>query len=142
MGAGRRALSPLISAGILISIAVVGGLVLYNYFYKAMGSVSTVSSVAFNARAVVVGNDTIIHYEVWNTGTSRIVLNSISILSSSGANYTVALGGITVEAGGKASGNINLGVPLDSGATYVGILGYNMGGKALETDPVPIEVSQ
>ncbi len=136
----RRALSPLVATGILISIAVVGGLVLYNYFYKTMGGVSNVNTVAFTAKAVVIGSGSIVHYQVWNTGSNDVTLLSIEIHASNGTTVTLPIQGVTVPAGESYSGNLQAGI-LDPALEYVAILNYEVGGNQVSTDPVKLLVS-
>ncbi len=137
----RRALSPLVATGILISIAVVGGLVLYNYFYKTMGGVSNVNTVAFTAKAVVVGTNSIIHYQVWNTGSKDVTLISIEVYSSNGSVANISIQGVTVPAGESYSGNVVANSPLDPTLEYIAILNYGVGGSKASTDPVKLSVS-
>ncbi|MDK2384029.1 MAG: hypothetical protein QI199_04370 [Candidatus Korarchaeota archaeon] len=137
----RRALSPLVATAILISAAVIGGMMLYNYFNTAMGSVNKVDSLIADFNAMNVGSTTILHYEFWNTGTQPANITGIVVVDSSGNTTSIPVTPIVVRGGDKASGTLVLGTPLSPGEAYVVYAEYSAGGRVSTTNPVQITVT-
>ncbi len=137
----RRALSPLIATAILISAAVVGGMMLYNYFSTTMGSVNKVNSLISDFTAMNVGSTTVLHYEFWNTGTQPANITGIVIVDDTGKETHVSITPILIRGGEKSSGNIVLSSPLSPGETYAVYAEYTVNGKQSTTSPVQITIS-
>ena len=138
----RRALSPLIATAILISAAVVGGMMLYNYFNTAMGSVNNVDSLLADFRAMNTGSSTVLYYEFWNTGTQPVTVKKIVIIDDAGNRMNETMPApVMVRGGEKISGTLILDSPLGMGATYIVYAEYSVRGKTATTNPVQLTVT-
>lgn len=78
----KRGLSPLVASTILIVIAVVGGIMLYQYYNTLMTSLSTSSETLIikRARIITIDDATAVAYiDLWNPSAYTAKIHSITI---------------------------------------------------------------
>ena len=132
----KRALSPLVASVVLISAAILGGVLVYNYFQKSVTTVVGSSGTLQLSLDYDYLNAThlIVHLEALNSYQEPVTITKIVGVTSTGARIDIATGlNAQVEPGSKYS--TVLVVKSDVKAIYVV---YNIGDKTLESTPVTI----
>lgn len=133
---GRRGLSPLIAAIILIGITLVGGAMVYAYFNKSMDTVAALGEGLFvKATSADLGAaGKLVHVEAVNNYGDPVQITAVIAVDDAGNQNRIALQTpIEVAPGDRAT--VTEVVPAN---TIVVILEYQVGGQTLLSDPVEI----
>lgn len=135
MRARRRALSPLVSSVVLISAAVIGGVIVYNYFQSNINSIAAATgSLQISADYTYLNSTTkIVYLEVLNTYKKPITISSIKVVLDNGTTITIDTQDQTVDSGSKGSLIVN--VPASGKLVYVV---YQLGEKTMYSNPIQI----
>ncbi|MCG2873060.1 MAG: hypothetical protein L7G94_03725 [Acidilobus sp.] len=132
---GRRSLSNLVGAVILIAATVVGGLFVYSYFQRSVGAFMSLGSTVS-----VVGTDepinstsSILYLKIVNNEQTAIQVTGIFLVNSTG-RYNINLTQPLVIQPGSEVSMVRV-VPGTYSEVYVA---YNVGGATYYTQPTSL----
>ena len=133
----KRALSPLVASVVLISAAILGGVLVYNYFQKSVttvvGSSGTLQlSLDYD---YLDATRLIVHLEALNSYQEPITITGIMGVKNDGTRVNLTTGGLNIQVEPGSKYSTVLVIPSDIKAIYVI---YNIEGKTLESTPVTI----
>jgi hypothetical protein len=134
--AKRRALSPLVSTIVLISAAIVGGIIVYNYFQNNVNTIAASSgALQVSASATYLNAQTkLVHVELVNTYSKPVNVTGVTVVLADGTQKSVTLSQPqTVAAGSKATFIVD--VPASAKILYVD---YTYNGQSMESSAVQI----
>ncbi len=136
----KKALSPLIATAILISAAIAGGLLLYQYFNNTMTKYIAGEDVVATIAAHDTGTgQTMYFYSIHNTGTRSVTLIDIKVFAGANLTAIIDLGNITLGPGDSYSNNTLVnGSPTSN---MYAVIEYSVGGKIFTTKPIAISIS-
>ncbi len=131
----RRALSPLVSSVVLISAAIIGGVIVYNYFQSNINSIAAATgSIQISADYTYLNSTTkVVYLEVLNTYKKPITISSIKVVLDNGTTITIDIQDQIVDSGSKGSLIVN--VPASGKLVY---LVYQLGEKTMYSSPIQI----
>ncbi|MEB2835995.1 MAG: hypothetical protein GSR80_001204 [Desulfurococcales archaeon] len=131
----RRALSPLVSTIVLISAAIIGGIIVYNYFQNSVNTIAASSgSLQVSAESLYINSTSkLVHISVVSTYQKPVTIRSVVLVLDNGSTVAVTPQSTTVAPGSKAS--LVITAPADAKLVYVR---YEYNNHKLETNPVSI----
>lgn len=138
-GKKQKALSPLVATAILISAAMAGGIILYQYFTQTINNYTAEETILLT----IVGQDTgtgktMFFYTIKNTGPTPAELGSIKIYSGETLVHTINLTGTTVYAGSKVTGSSLANTPATPG--MYAVVEYTINGQPVISKPVTVSL--
>ena len=132
---GRRSLSNLVGAVILIAATVVGGLFVYSYFQRSVGTFMSLGSTVS-----VVGTDepinstsSILYLKIVNNEQTSIQVTGIFLVNSTGRYNINLTQPLVIQPGSEASM-----VRIVPGAYSEVYVAYNVGGATYYTQPTSL----
>jgi len=132
---GRRSLSNLVGAVILIAATVVGGLFVYSYFQRSVGAFMSLGSTVS-----VVGTDepinstsSILYLKIVNNEQTSIQVTGIFLVNSTGRYNINLTQPLVIQPGSEASM-----VRMVPGAYSEVYVAYNVGGATYYTQPTSL----
>ncbi len=130
----KKGISPLVSTMILITAAVIGGMLVFNYFQGSVNQIAASSqAVTVDAKSIYTDNGKVVYIAVTNIYNKRLQLDKIVFLDSNGNNISSQAINTSLEPGGKY--------------TYVGkvpahaqlvLVEYHAGTAVMKSPPVKI----
>ena len=118
MRLGRRAISPLIATIILIGITIGAGLVIYNLFFSAAGTLSAQLNIqVVSVDIVKTSTQTLVSATIKNAGNKPISACTVTVWGDSGS-VTLDLGSIEVGRTKSASATNPSGFSVTAGKSY------------------------
>jgi hypothetical protein len=140
MNRSRKALSPLVATAILLSAAMAGGIMLYQYFNAAMNNYTQEQNVLMSTLAQDTGTGkTLFYYSIKNTGTTSITLVKIDVYKGESVVGTVNLSNTAIGPGEVYSGTSVLNTPPSTG--MYAVLTISVNGKSVVLKPVTVSLS-
>ncbi|MEB3816801.1 MAG: hypothetical protein LRS46_02510 [Desulfurococcales archaeon] len=133
--ARRKALSPLVSTIVLISAAIVGGVIVYNYFQNSVHTIAASSgTLEVSANSYYLNaTSKLVYIDVFNSYSKEVTIKSVKAVLVNGTIKEVSVTSKTIAPGAKAS--IVVTLPANTKAVYVEYV-YN--NQNLESNPVTI----
>ena len=136
----KKALSPLIATAILISAAIAGGLLLYQYFNNTMTKYIAGEDVVATIAAHDTGTgQTMYFYTIRNTGSRTVTLIDIKVFAGANVTATINLNKIKLGPGDSYSNNTL--VSGSPSSNMYAVVEYSVGGKLFTTKPVAVSIS-
>ena len=136
----RKALSPLIATTLLIVIAILGGLLIYQYFGQMVSKVGKSEGIGLWAQVMYINSTTsIAHLRVINLGSRPITVTQLFIDGVSVANVNLG----PIPPGEAIEDSIVIsdpGVNLAPGTQHVIYINYTIDGKTYTSEPVKVIV--
>ncbi|MEB3850957.1 MAG: hypothetical protein LRS49_00040 [Desulfurococcales archaeon] len=131
----RRALSPLVSSVVLISAAVIGGVIVYNYFQSNVNAIAAATGSLQVSADYTYLNETakIVYLEVMNTYKKPVTITGAQAITGSGNKINLTISNVTIDSSSK--GTIIVTVPADAKIIY---LLYTVDGKTLYSSPIQV----
>jgi hypothetical protein len=131
----RRALSPLVSSVVLISAAVIGGVIVYNYFQSNINSIAAATgSLQVSADYTYINSTTkMVYLEVLNTYRKPVTLTGVKVVFTNGSIQNVNIEETTVDSGSK--GSVIVSVPSEARILY---LVYTIDGRTMYSNPIKV----
>ena len=131
----RRALSPLVSTIVLISAAIIGGIIVYTYFQNSVNTIAASSgSLQVSAESLYINSTSkLVHLSIVSTYQKPVTIKSVVLVLDNGSSTAITPQSTTVAPGSKAS--LIVTAPADARLVYIKY-GYN--NHELETNPVSI----
>jgi len=132
----RRALSPLVSTIVLISAAIVGGIIVYNYFQNSVNTIAASSGTLQVSVSTAYLNDQtkIVHIDLINTYSKPINVTGVTVFLDDGTQKEFKLNQtVTVTAGSRAS--LIESVPANARVLYVD---YTYNGQQMKSSAVQL----
>ena len=129
-----RALSPIISAVILLVATIAAGAIIYQYF---VGSVETLSSkpIVFTHSARYIPELSILYVGIDNSGEKTVTVQTAQIDCTDGRVVTLNVN-TSINAGEDKV--IRLDLSNQQCTPYILVLTYNYNGKTYTTDPIKV----
>jgi len=138
---GRKSLSNIIGAVILIAATIVGGLMVYSYFQRSMGAFMNMGNgVTVTASATPIGNGgELVYIKVVNNEPQSITLKEVVFVLSNGTSEDAYIeSGTTPPVPLGPSGQlVAVGTTNLSNIQDVYIV-YEMGGQTYYTNPMSV----
>ena len=134
--ARRRALSPLVSTIVLISAAIIGGIIVYNYFQNSVNTIAASSgALQVSASTTYINEQTkLVHVDLVNTYSKPITVSAVTVVLDNGTQKDITLSQAqTIAAGSKAT--LIVSVPANAKVLYVD---YTYNGQAMKSSAVQI----
>ncbi len=136
----KKGLSPLIATAILISAAIAGGLMLYQYFTNAMNKYMTGESLVLSITAHDTGTGkTMFFYTIRNAGDKSVNLTDIKVFAGENVFHIISLNNIVLPPGEGISGSDLADAPLSP--NLYAVVEYTVNGKTYVSKPVSVTVS-
>lgn len=132
----RKGLSPLIASVILITITIVGGLLVYQYFQVSSESLIAAGETVFLRTSYTVLNDgsKLVYIEATNGYRKPITVLDVQYYDAQGIEVAAGLQlNVTVKPGGKTT--ITTVVPANTVAVAIV---YSVDGEVLVSEPVQL----
>ena len=139
-GNKRKALSPLVATAILLSAAMAGGVMLYQYFNATMNNYTQEQNMLLSTLAQDTGTGkTLLYYAVKNTGTSTVNLVKMDVYKGESMVASISLNNTSLSPGDTYTGTSIIDTQPLSGMYTV--LTISVNGKQLLMKPVTISLS-
>ncbi len=136
----RKALSPLIATAILLSAAMAGGILLYQYFNAAMSKYMQGQSIITSALAQDTGTGkTLLYYSIKNTGTSSVNLVKLELYKGETLVATIQLNNTSLAPGETYTGTSIINTSPTN--NMYAILTVNVNGKEEIMKPASVTLS-
>jgi len=153
---GRKSLSNIIGAVILIAATIVGGLMVYSYFQRSMGAfMSMGNGVTVTASATPIGNGgELVYIKVINNEPQSITLKEVVFVLSNGTSEDAYIesgnNGYTITTVASTATTTPVPVPLGPSGQLVAVgttnlsniqdvyIVYEMGGQTYYTNPMSV----
>ncbi len=134
----KRGLSPIVSTLILLIAAVVGGIIVYNYFMKAMSTMTGKPTIIVNSAEIAsvdyTTNTTVLMLSLTNMGPSQVTLKHINFLCGSSIIGTAPEKTVVkVPPGGTWSGLLFLPVAIPQSCNKAVLVVATADGKTFTT---------
>ncbi len=136
----KKALSPLVATAILLSAAMAGGILLYQYFNTTLNNYTQGENIVLTTLAQDTGTGkTLFYYSIQNTGTTSIKLVKIDVYKGEDIVHTIQLNNTSLSPGEKITGTSIAGT-LPSPGMYA-ILTIDVNGNTVITKPSTVSLS-
>ncbi len=135
----KRALSPLIATTLLIVIAVLGGLLIYQYFGQMVNKVSRSEGIGLWAQIVYVNDTTsIVHLRIVNLGSRPITVTGLYIDGTSVSSLNLG----PIAPGDIIEDVVLIGTfpGLTPGSQHVLYVTYQANGRTYTSEPLKVTV--
>lgn len=135
----KKALSPLVATAILISAAMAGGLLLYQYFNSVLNTYTTSENIIANIHAQDTGSGSVLFiYNIKNVG--NVPVNLTKIIVYQGDSIVTSINLDLLLSPGQQVANSTLVNNLKLTPNMFAIIEYNVRGQVGLTQPIPIRL--